>query len=355
MDKTPKDNDFIKSWYNDAQLLTKEYTIAAYPTYLIFAPNGSLVYQAAGYLPVDEFIATLEIAVDSTKNSYGLVKNYRKGIYKLTELGEIASKLKLLNDDKNANEVAKAYKRYLIKLPMDSIAQKEKVKFIQKFPELANVKDNFFELFYKYPKKGDSLAYDGYAEAMVNYLITRDEITPLLWKDSLPVDVNPNWKAITKAIDKKYTFPVAERNVLAAKLFFYFKQERWPETVDAYIEKIEKSGLDTADGLNQVSLNRQVWEIFFLHCNDSAKLLQAADWMLAIIQPALKADNIPNVVPWMDTYANLLYKAGRKEVAISWQQKAIVLIRNRFNKHWGKTIKEYEATLSKMQKGEKTW
>jgi tetratricopeptide (TPR) repeat protein len=49
---------------------------------------------------------------------------------------------------------------------------------------------------------------------------------------------------------------------------------------------------------------------------------------------------------FMDTYANLLYKLGRKDEAIAVQEKAVSLAKDK---------KPLEETLNKMKKGEKTW
>jgi hypothetical protein len=49
---------------------------------------------------------------------------------------------------------------------------------------------------------------------------------------------------------------------------------------------------------------------------------------------------------FMDTYANLLYKIGKKEDAVAWEQKAINLSTDK---------KVYQESLDKMNNGEKTW
>ncbi len=52
---------------------------------------------------------------------------------------------------------------------------------------------------------------------------------------------------------------------------------------------------------------------------------------------------------FLDTYANLLYKSGKKNKAIALQQKAIDASPE--NEKSG----IYRSTLDKMKKGEKTW
>jgi predicted NodU family carbamoyl transferase len=51
---------------------------------------------------------------------------------------------------------------------------------------------------------------------------------------------------------------------------------------------------------------------------------------------------------FMDTYANILYKLGKKDDAIALEEKAMGLAPagDRAN---------YQSTIDKMKKGEKTW
>ena len=58
-------------------------------------------------------------------------------------------------------------------------------------------------------------------------------------------------------------------------------------------------------------------------------------------------DGKPNAM-FMDTYANILYKMGKKEEAIAWEQKAVDLADDA-------TKAQLQPSLEKMKKGEKTW
>ena len=49
----------------------------------------------------------------------------------------------------------------------------------------------------------------------------------------------------------------------------------------------------------------------------------------------------------MDTYANILYKLGKKDEAIEWETKAM--------NAEPADKSTYEETLKKMKSGEKTW
>ena len=50
----------------------------------------------------------------------------------------------------------------------------------------------------------------------------------------------------------------------------------------------------------------------------------------------------------MDTYANLLYKLGQIDEAITWETKAIDMVSE-------SEKKDYSETLIKIKSGEKTW
>src|SRR5665213_2730421 len=46
MDRSPKDNDTVKSRYNDVVMLEKTYAVHAYPTFLFFDENGKAIHRA---------------------------------------------------------------------------------------------------------------------------------------------------------------------------------------------------------------------------------------------------------------------------------------------------------------------
>jgi hypothetical protein len=51
---------------------------------------------------------------------------------------------------------------------------------------------------------------------------------------------------------------------------------------------------------------------------------------------------------FVDTYANILYKLGKKDDAIALETKAVGLVPDADKS-------SYQETLGKMKKGEKTW
>ena len=88
-------------------------------------------------------------------------------------------------------------------------------------------------------------------------------------------------------------------------------------------------------------LNSFAWEVF-KRVSDTDALKKALRWSGRSLE--LSINN-----PYrLDTYANLLYKLGQKEEAITKEEEAL-----RFAAE--KDIKGFTETLLKMKAGEKTW
>jgi tetratricopeptide (TPR) repeat protein len=88
-------------------------------------------------------------------------------------------------------------------------------------------------------------------------------------------------------------------------------------------------------------LNDYAWTVF-QNCPDMTCVADALDWSKRSFKDQ------PNPA-FMDTYANILYKMGRKDDAITWEQKAADLTPAADEKAG------YLSTIDKMKKGEKTW
>mgnify|MGYP001208101454 CR=1 FL=1 len=98
----------------------------------------------------------------------------------------------------------------------------------------------------------------------------------------------------------------------------------------------------TRDKYSQ-ALNEVAWE-FFEKAADTKSLEDALRWSKRSLEI------YPDNHIFIDTYANLVYKLGRKEEAITKETEALNITKR---KKSDPTV--YEATLLKMKIGEKTW
>jgi methenyltetrahydromethanopterin cyclohydrolase len=65
-------------------------------------------------------------------------------------------------------------------------------------------------------------------------------------------------------------------------------------------------------------MNNDLWDIF-KKCNDAKTLLRAAEWSRYTIENIFE----PDYITAKDTYANLLYKAGKVNEALAFQKQFV--------------------------------
>ncbi len=124
------------------------------------------------------------------------------------------------------------------------------------------------------------------------------------------------------------------------------ESQQFPGCCKKLFIKLNKYGADTADKYpgssfptSYLIINAYAWGIS-LWINDRDLINEALKWMLPVIE-------IDNVGGYLDTYAALLYRIGRKEEAIEWQEKALQLAL-KFN--YPPDIENFKWRLEKMKK-----
>lgn len=348
IDTTNEDNEGIKKWYNDACKILQQYKITTFPTYLFFSSNGEIVHKGIGYKNIDDFLTLVANALDPNKQYYTLINLYQqgKGTYKM--MPYLANMAISIHDENIANIISRDYiNNYLLKLKEKDLYTYDNIVFIASF--IQNSKDKGFDLFYHDSEKVDKVIWKGYSQSVVDYIISKNEIDPKLNNDSnFSFKGSPDWNKIISIISKKYNSNYAERTVINAQIRWYKSKKNWAELAKYYIKKIEKYGIDTT-GFGKARLNDMIWEVVFLHSNDKMVINKGIELMEILV----RAD--PGDAASHDTYANLLYKAGRTREAIYWEGKALTIEQNIAKE--SKTIpnKIYMETLGKMRKGESTW
>lgn len=142
----------------------------------------------------------------------------------------------------------------------------------------------------------------------------------------------PNWTDLARNVAGYDT--VGEEILLRSKAVHYLNQQDWENFAISADEYITKYGQNMkADELNQFA-----WSVF-KNLSDNNLLLKAAQWSKLSL---IKAEQ----PQFLNTYANLLYKAGKRNEAITVEIKAI-------NNSGGS--KELETILEKMNNGLSTW
>lgn len=334
-DTTQNDNEEVKSWFKDMEAINAKYKIRAYPTYLLFNPDGEIVHREVGASPkIEEFITKGKNALQPETQYYTQLRKYEAGekapafLKKLAVMAQSAYEMAL------ANELASAYIG-----TMSDPYTKENLEFIGKFT--SSSKDKGFAMMLENPEKVDAAIGKGKSKAMVTSIIIREELYPQVRKvmTDKTLDV-PDFTAVNEKAIQKYPQYASEITDYTdkTKINFYLNKKNWGSFKQEVASYVAKYG---EDKISPAELNSYAWAVFE-NCKDMTCVTEALEWS----KKSFKDKENPM---FMDTYANILHKMGRTKEAIEVQEKAVAMTTDEASK------KELQENLDKMKKGEKTW
>jgi thioredoxin-related protein len=357
-DITAQDNEYVKSWYEDAKKIREEFKVNGVPTYLFFAPDGTILHRDDGLKNASAFINLTWMVRDPNQTFlYPLYQSYIKGkkIESTNELLDLAIFTWKYIDKDTALIMAKKWKKHLDKLPDDSAFTTKNLQYITYFNyQLIKPNERYFNLCYNQPKTFEVTAkWPGRAVDVVQSVIMREELDKRLNRKGKWI-IKPNWNYLEQTIAKKYK---KVRNHLPLwmvnyKINYYStKCIDWHLWADAKDEKIknylssQSTGIELSGELNDGG----AWRAF-LGCSDTVVLIRALRWIDIALQRK------PNSFPYIDTKANLLYKLGRQDEAIALEEKCLEMVKGWVREGGSQRVAdEYSITLEKMKKGIVTW
>jgi thioredoxin-related protein len=323
LDSTAKDADNIKAWYADGHDIAGKYNVRAYPTYLIFAPDGHVVHRLVGSrLTPKDFIADVSEAFDTTKQYYTLLDEYRNGRHDTAFLHKLAMICVNAYDIANGKKITGDY---LSSQP--DLMNKDALQLADTYTLRSN--DKYFTLFTDRAAEIDKILGPGAAEAKVRGVFLTEGAGRKL-DDNRP----PDWAAVRTKIAAHLP---AEADELTARVRvnFYRGRKDWPNFEKAIVDYMKTYGSKITDD----ELNDLAWSVF-QNCPDMTCVSEVLDW-----SKRLKENNNAST---MDTYANILYKLGKKDEAIALETKVLKMVPDADKS-------SFQETLNKMKNGEKTW
>ncbi|SMC44101.1 DUF255 domain-containing protein [Pedobacter africanus] len=365
-DQTKADNPEVQKWYDDAKEINKAYRVLSLPTFIFLSPDGKVVHKTIGYRTPQAFIAEAVAAlkpgqayVDPYIEFDELEADYKKGKKDYSKILYMMRSAKELGKEAFEKLLIQDYLQYLEKASDKKLYTKANMEFLNAVELKSDAK--LFAIFYPDGKKADKAAGSpGFADRMVNRVVFREIISPFLKLSNVatPVYLNgvaaptdkaeADWPGLYQKILQKYPKPYAERGLLNAKLAWYEQHYNYPNYYNTYLQKLDKYGIDTLSSIGLAiysDINMNCWQLFE-RITDKALLAKAAKWMHEVIK------RTPLDPSHIDTYANLLYKAGEKDKAMVWEEKALRLA----EKYKYQTdIENFKEVLTKMRTGEKTW
>lgn len=326
LDTTKSDNEEVKRWYADAHKIMTEYRVNAFPTYLFLSPGGKLVHRALGSSPADAFIAKAKDALNPEKQYYTLVARYEAGERAPAFLKSLAEASLNAYDKENSPIYAKAFLA-----TQTDLMTEENIRFLDKIT--GSTEDEGFALIAANPEAYNKVMGEGMASAKLTGILLQEKIFPQIFGSTQ----QPDWSALNASLAPQYP-KLADEAIARAKIIYYNEQADWPAFSAAVSHFATTYHLKISPG----ELNNYAWKIFEA-CDDPACINQALEW-------SRRSVDIANEPMFIDTYANLLYKQGKKDLAVEWQQKAIKILKEK-----NEDYANYQQTLDKMKSGQKTW
>ncbi len=325
LDTTKNDNDFVKSWYQDGHNLAEMYKVRAYPTYLIFDASGNVVHRFVGSSPADEFLANTKKSLNPKTQYYTLLNQYKNGKKEKEFLHDMALVSADAYDMENAAKISKEYLA-----TQTDLYTKDNLDFIKRFTESST--DKGFDIMLHNSEKVDAVLGKGTAASIIQPIIMREEIFKNFPQDP---KANPDWSKIESGVSKKYPAQAPEAIVKAKVLWFQHAGD-WNNYQAAIVDYMNKYGTNASPE----ELNDYAWTVF-QNCPDMKCVAEALEWS----KRSFEKNEVPGFI---DTYANILYKLGKKDEAIKWEQKAMDVAQEGDKKG-------YQEVIDKMKKDEKTW
>ncbi len=309
MDTSKNDDADIKGWYQDAYDINTQFGVSSLPTFLFFSPDGELIHKGVGYKDVQSFITLTTDALDPDKQYFSLLRNYQRGNNDYSRMPYLANTALVFNDKETAIRVADDYiKNYLSHLPMGELLKKANVVFLTTHTKASDAPG--FDLLYNNYAAMDSISKNFFCQKVLHYIIYKEEVAPKTksyFQAKLPFQ---NWDQLESSIKDKYDKYFAKRTVGECKIRLYKRLTKWPEHSKSILDFV----LYFKESLSNDELNSYGWDLF-QHSSDKVALKTATEWMKDVVSSEKDSSNLlPNS---LDTYANLMYKQGRKKAGFA--------------------------------------
>jgi thioredoxin-related protein len=363
MDKTENDSEQTKNWYSDALAIGQQYRIEGYPTFIFLSPKGTILSKEMGGMQKQAFIAMAQTALtpgkvyDDPYVAYKKLKeNYQHGTKDYSHYPYMI-KIAYKEGDKDfGKQLLEEHTKYIVSLNSEQRYTKENILLWTGF--MLNSGSKRFSFFYNDGDKIDKVMQEkGYANKVVDRTVWNEIVDSFLEQQAATSGVvmhgmylggpgasrlktntsEADWKKLKKIIRQKFNSATTKRNLVKARIEWYKRHRNHDAYAKYYIIKLKYYTPDYSSEIGNI--NDFIWETF-IHVNDKKLLSNVIPWGQKMVELA------PNMSDLLDSYANLLYKAGKKEDAIMWQEKAVQL---------APSDQDHQNALAQMKKNEPTY
>ncbi len=297
----------------------KEYKVVAYPTLLFLDGDGAIVHKRLGALPAEEFLAFGKEAMDPEKRIGTLIAEYENGNRDPEFLKMYVTRMVAAGMDP-----MEAADLYFASLSQEELVTEENFMLIRMLrPSMDS------DYFAKVADNRDAFAAIVGEPQVMNFL---KEISTSAFRKAIYYDDDVAFEKI-KAEVIAMDAPFSEEVVLYADMRY-----AWGEgDYDGFIKYADKYAKDFI-WLNWNELNSIAWDIY------EDEKYAGKDYLKLGLKMAKQSVSIEENYYNTDTYAALLFKAGKYKKAEEW---AVIAIANAKKQEMEST--ETEKLLAKIQ------
>ncbi len=359
----------------EGAIIANQYAVNAFPTYLFLKADKSLIMKSVGRMPADKFISLSENVKEELGTSKTITVWDKEYVQKKSDSSFLLAYMH--KRSRLGMKNAALFDEYLTLLPNEKRATKDVIELYKQEGEnlkitsvaYKNLQTNAFVL---YPQLG------GYSNSILSFAVENSFKEAIKTKNELllqqVIDANENIPKIqqpkqkeefyigyykgTKEIDKyvSHATTYSETTLMTVSLDTIEKQDKanyqiFEQSKGLYLSMMKDSArvkelgdymAHTIHSKYSEALNDIAWG-FFENVSDTKALENALRWSKRSLEIYPSEESA-------DTYANLLYKLGRKEEAIIKEKEALEIAKTKKSE-----TKSYEDVIKKMKAGEKTW
>jgi thiol-disulfide isomerase/thioredoxin len=299
--------------------LRAKYGVNVFPSLFFINSAGEVVHKAVGSMQAKAFIQLGQDAMNPEKQLITYKKKYESGWRDAKFILEYLGKLK--DSYSNYDEVSAAY---FAGLSDKQLTEKENWLVIKDYQNNADSRE------IKYIVKNKSKFSKAFTESEVDGKLRN--VFTLKFEKVLRAKVfSQTAYDSVKEIVEKSGYDKTEDVFAVADFSLYQRQKDMDKFVPAAEKVIKFMGTDAG------ILNAAAWTVFE-NTIDKDKLSAALLW-------AKKGIDVEKSAGIVDTYANILFKLGKKEEAIKYETEAVELAKKE-----GEGAEQLQQTLEQMKK-----
>ncbi|PWS32204.1 thioredoxin family protein [Pedobacter paludis] len=359
-DKTNNDDEAVKRLYQDVADLQSKFDVKAFPSYLFLSSDGILLNRDLGLKSSDDFIEIGKTALYPKARILQNITAFRLNKLRFEEFPALIAITKKEGKKEIADSLADRYMNiYLNQLTQDKILNKENLFLIEKNQAYLRPGSRLFKIIERNADKVDKTSrITGLSRHIIESSVYNWEIWQKVKLNDTTYKDAVDWNRLEGKVKLNYPNIDAVGLINDAKVEYYYQKKDWRKFAMIKDEQMHSVPLESKQNRTKPGygdawmLNAAAWELFEA-TPDTVALNIALKW----INEAFVLDTPEPNIQLYDTKANILYRLGRIDEALSWERNAIIVEQQNAIERKSPTpfTNDYLKIIEKMVRSQPTW